>query len=920
MSQVAQATLPATHAVSLLVPTKLMPPQPGGFWVLRERLLAVLGPAPQTRLTLIVAPAGFGKSTVVAQWLLATPHHQPAMPVRCCAWLTLDEYDQHGLRVLHHLVGAITYALPGALPQVRTMLATNEPPPIYRLVQALLADLHDLPTGLTLVLDDYHTIAAAPIHQTFVYLLRHLPPNCHLVILSRSEPPLPLPKLRAEQQVTELGAPELRFTANEAADLLTRLRGVPPDPASVDAIQSQTDGWAIALQLIALVNSSTTELTQHLGSARRQLAEYLTDEVIHQQPAALQQAMLILAIPERICAELATVLLKEAVPSYASEPDATATIVQSYLDTLLRAHLLIILDQQGQWYRFHHLLRELLLQRLRLAVGSAKVQRLQVQAAAWFATAHLSDEAIQLYLAADTPDQAAALVEQQIVLRGASGSGQGSLSYWIRLFPADLIARRPGLALIEARRAAVILDLATAEAHLQQIELIMAAPEAAQQPLPWPTFHADRQALLGSLRCFQGRPAEALEPLRAALATPLNPWLSVLALLSLAQAMAGLGQRDAAMAEVAHYLTQSNQPLNPHQAATYDLCTCVVHLHAGEPEAVIAAARRILERCAADGLGPFWEGYGHIFLASAAYERSDLALASQHYAAVAGQRHKVNLSNGLSSLVTLGVIALAQADQARAHAYVAETASFAAEMGGAFARHQVHSLRARVALAEHDLPTALRVATAINRDVHLGLRVWSLAPRLSQARVLISAATPTTLSQAEQVLAGCLAEVEPFHNQLLTVHTLTSYAWLRQTQGDQATALAMLGRAATLAAPGGLSQAFCDLDPPLTPLLRRLAQQGVAPDFIQRVLSLSGASQPPASLPLPRVQLPELLTRRECEILELLALRLSDKEIADQLMIAPNTVRKHTSAIYGKLGVNDRRAAVAAARALGFLT
>ncbi|NTU79001.1 MAG: hypothetical protein HGA45_06305 [Chloroflexales bacterium] len=908
----------AASSQTLLVPTKLTAPQPHAWWVRRERLLAQLAPALPTRLTLVIAPAGFGKSTLVTQWLSERmkiegrrmkPGSAPDAGPSSFAWLTLDEHDQDGLRFLAYLAGAIERVSPQALPTTRPLLTAPEPPPLYLLLQALLVDLSALPSGLTLVLDDYHTITAEAVQQAVAYLLRHLPPTCHLVLLSRADPPLPLARLRAEQQLTELRAADLRFTAEEAGALLTNLLDRAPAPSLVSSLHAETEGWAIALQLAALAQRAPASNAPPQGQAQYQLAEYLADEVLDRQPAPLQAALLALAVPERVCAGLAAALL---------DPPDDLLGAEERLSALVRANLLLPLDVEGRWYRFHHLFRELLLRRLRLAVGPAAVEALQLRAARWLEAADLVKEAVRLYLAAGAEDAAADLVERLLLSR--LGRDRSSTpGAWLRLLPADLVARRPGLTLLEARRAANIFDLAALAEHLRRLDMLLAAQGESEWMPPWSSFTADAQALQGILHCWQGRLVEAVPALQAALAQGPVARLALQALVLLGQALAALGRYDDAVRMIDAFGTRS--PSRPGGMAFTSFCLCGVHIHAGALNAVTREAWRLREMATAPDLDPLWTGYAEAFLAVVAYERSDLAVAAAHYSAVVERKDQVHGPTYLGSLVGLALIAAAEGDFAVASDYEQEVWAYAAEVGGSFLRHQALGLATRLALARGEITSALRMAEEIGPDIHLGMSYGITIPQLSKARALIAGGDIAALTQADAVVAACLAEIAPLHNVPLLVQTLVTQALLRQAQGRPDEALAALDQARHAAEPGGHIRAFLDGGPALAPLLRTLAAQRPGEAFVQHLLAWEQAPAP-AVVPMPAIRgprMPELLTRREDEILTLLAERWSDKEIAEQLVITPNTVRRHTSTIYGKLGVGSRREAVEVARALGLL-
>lgn len=425
------------YVSQLLVPAKLAPPQPGGAWVWRERLLARLDAVPGARLLLVAAPAGFGKTTLVAQWLaqaarpIAREVGGPprAAPPAASAWLTLDEHDQDSLQVLAYMAGAIARAAPGALTSSLPLLQAAEPPPPYVIAQALLVDLSDLPGGLTLVLDDYHMVTAGPVHQLVAYLLRHLPETCRLVVVSRCDPPLPLARLRAEQQLVELRADDLRLTEAETGELLARLLGARPAPGLVTALHQQTEGWAIAIRLAALAQREASSTEHARGVVSRQIADYLADEVLDRQPAMIQRPLLALAVPERVCAALAAALL--------GEPTALVE-AERLLEQLARANLFLApLDDEGEWYRFHPMFRDLLLRQLRLTAGPAAVGVLQRRAASWLAETGQVEEAVCQYLAAGADAEAVDLLERQL---RTGGGDKTPACRWLHLLPSALSA------------------------------------------------------------------------------------------------------------------------------------------------------------------------------------------------------------------------------------------------------------------------------------------------------------------------------------------------------------------------------------------------------------------------------------------------------------------------------------------------
>jgi LuxR family transcriptional regulator, maltose regulon positive regulatory protein len=909
----------AIASYQLLVPTKVTMPQPRGAWVVRERLLARLDAEPWARLTLLVAPAGFGKSTLVTQWLapqlvLTAPRGGAAsrydQPVRAVAWLTLDEHDQDPLRLLAYLAGAIDRALPDGVPTTMGLLTSSETLPPYVLLQALLVDLSGLQEGLTVVLDDYHLVGAETVHQVVAYMLRHLPAHCRLVILTRSEPPLPLTRLRAERQLLELRAADLRFTPPEAEVLLARLLGQRHDPLLAADLHQQTEGWAIALQLAALAHASGRERGEPPESADHQIADYLADEVLARQPAVIQRTLLLLAVPERFCVPLCAALL--------DTPEERA-MAEARLAQLVRADLFLTgLGREGQWYRFHPLFRDLLQRKLQLTLGEAAVRQLQLRAAAWFAGEGMIEDAVRLYLTGGDQDAAGELVERQMFPEPGRPAPHGPPSYWLRLLPAALIDRRPGLSLIEARLASFAMNIPALEARLQRVEQLLAASGGEGWSPPWPTFGGDLTMLRGTLRYWQARPAEAIAEMQHALALGTVPLLAGQALLILGNAYVAMGRYDEGVQLLRESMAGRSGPPAQLQLVSHLLALCSMHTLAGSMAELARDARELVV-AVAQGPSTSLSWFAEAVSGHAAYERSDLGAAAEHFGAVIQRKYQGNAAIYVTCVVGLALIAADQEDWVAAAAYEEEARAFASETGGAFLRNLARGCAARLALARGDVPAAMEAAWAIAPDIHLGPSIWLETPRLTKARVLIAAGDRASLAQADATLGACLGEIEPLHNARLLASTLATQALLRQAQGRSGDALASLERAVRLAAPRGLLRCLMDLGTALRPLLQNLHAAGCEPAFLAQLL-VAGA--PPAGRRLPQVrqpELPEQLTRREAEVLALLAERWSNQDIAERLVLSINTVRKHTSTIYDKLGVSSRREAVAAARALGLL-
>ncbi|NJM05667.1 hypothetical protein HC891_04955 [Candidatus Gracilibacteria bacterium] len=787
----------------------------------------------------------------------------------------------------------------------------REPPPLYVILQALLVDMSALPHGLKLVLDDYHLVDTDAIHQAVAYLLRHLPTHCQVVLISRVDPPLPQARLRAERALIEVRAMDLRFNLEETSALVSRLQPV-ADNALVTSLHQQTEGWAIALQLVALAQINGITAGSGFAVASRQIAEYLAAEVFAQQPPSVQQLLLTLAVPERFCAELAAALLAAPEQLYSAEHQ---------IEQLMRASQLVLpLDSEGRWYRFHHLFRDLLLRRLRLTVGEAGIRQLQLRAATWLSDAGHIEEAVRLFLAVGDEDTAAAVIERQIVGAMEQGAHNSSMANWMRLLPDSVVERRLGLTLIAARLASLSLNMTALQSHLTRLAMLLDDDYATCPPLPWPRFTGDRAALAGTMYFWQGDASRAFVQLQRALeqGTAVLPMGQVFLYLGLAYVGEDrYAEGCAQMALAAHQPDASIDRVNDHYHRYTSLCG--MHLMAGNLDDLARDARLLSEHVTASGLGAATATYADYCLALVAYERNDLLSATAHFNALIKLKYQVNATTYIAGVIGIALTLVAQGANDEAAHYIAEATTFANETGGAFLRHQALGSALRLALAQGDLAAALQAAAAIAPDIHLGSSLWVETPRLSQARALIAVGDDAALASAELVIAACLSELEMLHHQRLKIATLALRAVLYQGQGRHIDALLTLEQALIQAEPHGFVRSFVDCGPALQPLLHTLAERRVLVAYVQRILKAYYPVDAWPELPGLSPPLPEMLTRREREILALLAERWSNQEIAERLVVTVNTVRKHTSTIYDKLGVSSRREAVTTARGLGLL-
>ena len=428
-----------------LVTTKLRAPRTRPNLVARRRLRSVLDRQGGRRLTLVSAPAGFGKTTLISEWA-----EERLAQGESVAWVSLEESDNDPARFSTYLVAALRTVGEGIGEGVLASLRSPEPPPVEAVVGALVNDLAEVPQEIAVVLDDYHVIDAEPVHEATSFLLEHLPENVHLVVIGRTDPPFPLPKLRARGQMTEIRAADLRFTSEEATAFLGDVMGLALSARDVAALEEVTEGWAAALQLAAISMQDREDVSAFVESftvSNRHVLDFLTEEVLERQPEHVRDFLLKTSILDRLSGPLCDAL-------------AGASDGQAMLEGLERDNLFVVpLDDDRRWYRYHHLFADFLRGRL-LREHPERVAESHLRAASWYEREGWASEAVEHALAAGDYQWAARLIEQHaqaLVLRGEGAT----MDRWLSALPAVLVRSRPRLSL--ARAIWALIDSRTDE-------------------------------------------------------------------------------------------------------------------------------------------------------------------------------------------------------------------------------------------------------------------------------------------------------------------------------------------------------------------------------------------------------------------------------------------------------------------------
>jgi LuxR family transcriptional regulator, maltose regulon positive regulatory protein len=927
----AEPPVPAPAGVAapgpdVLLATKLHVPRPQRGFVPRPRLAEALDEGLARRLILVCAPAGFGKTALLADW---TRRGQ-----RQVAWLSLEAADNDPARFWRYVVAALDRAQPGIAERVGPLLGPPSPPSFEGLVTALINELAAWAgeDEMVLVLDDYHLIDAQQVHGSLEFLLEHLPPGLHLVLASRSDPPVPLPRLRAGGQLAELRAGDLRFTAEEAAALLRESAGADLPAAAVAALEARTEGWVAGLQLAALSLGEQADpagFVAAFSGSHRYVLDYLTEEVLDRQQEETRTFLLETSLLERLSGGLC-----DAVTG--------RTDSQAMLERVEQAGLFLVpLDEVRGWWRYHHLFADLLRARLQQQ-RPGRVVALHRAAAAWCEDHGLADDAVRHALAAGDPSWAAQLAElhaDAFLLR----SEDATLQRWLAALPAGLAASRPRLLLAQARLALLSHRVEAAEVALEAAERVLAsAPGGADEPFE-PSV---------------GRAASLFANIPAAIALE-HTFLAVLhgdaehAIVFASQALANLGDRDWLLtSHVGGYLGVAEWLRGQLAEAERALSSSIGQWRAaGQPTMTARGSYRLGKVQRAQGrldtaAGTYRQalditappgrpalpaaGIAYVGLAEVAYERNELDTALRHVSEGIVACRQMNFTHPLATgLATLAWIRQAQGDAAGAREAMEEAGQAAPAPGVAGLLNPVPAQRARLQLAQGDLAAAARWT----QERGLGPDDESGYPRepeyLVLARVLLAQDRPgPALALLERLHVAAVSQDRA--GSVIEIQALRALALA--AADEETAAVDALAGALNLACPQGYIRVFTDEGPPMAALLGRLVaaqrteqatDRGVELGCVARVLrafggkdAMEGSSRGPAAA-VPG--LVEQLTARELEVLALLAAGTPNPRIAEQLVVTLDTVKKHVSHLLGKLGAANRTEAVSRARQLGLI-
>ncbi len=900
-----------------ILATKLHIPLPRPKAVLRPRLMERLNESLRGRkLTMISAPAGFGKTTLVSEWVAGCK--------RPVAWISLDEGDGDSVRFMTYLVAALQTLAADVGSGVLGALQSPQPSSIESLLTILLNEIAAIPNDFIFVLDDYHEIDSKLVDQALIFLVEHLPPQMHLVIGTREDPPLPLARLRARGQLTELRAADLRFTPAEAADFLNRVMGLTLSADDITALETRTEGWIAGLQLAALSihgHHDASSFIQSFTGAHHFVLDYLLEEVLQQQPENIQKFLLQTSILGRLCGSLCDALLQDAAVSG-----------QETLEYLERANLFIIsLDNERRWYRYHHLFGDLLLQRLSQSLTPEEIAKYHIRASEWYEKNGDEAEAFQHAIAAKDFGRAAGLAE--IYWQGMDESFQTAVWLgWVKQLPESVIRSRPVLC---TQIGWAFMDASNVDAS--ESRLLDAERCLEGSPDEIVVVDEDQFRLLPARIAFaraynaQTRGDFSATAKYAELAVSLTPkenhFMRAQATIMLGSTYWASGDLDAACKFMSDWIDSSQKAGN-----------FIFAIASGSGKADILTAQGSLREAI--------NTYQQSLQLASAHEKEAQRITSHHYLGLAMLSHEMgdddSAAQHLQKSLELGEQSTLVDWPYRKYSALARLKESEGDLETALSlwddakrsyvstpipyTRPVDAMKARIYLKQRRLSEAQKWVREHELSIHDEPSYLHEFEHITLAQVLIaeyqSNREERSILDALGLLERLLKAAEDGKRMGSVLEILMTTVLAQRAHGDTSQAFATLERTLTLAYPEGYVRIFVNEGEPMRSLLlefRSFIEKQSRGDhalfgYVDKLLS--AFVQPKDARPS---KLIEPLSPRELEVLQLIAQGLSNDEIGKRLFLALDTVKGHNRKIFDKLQVQRRTEAVARARELDLI-
>lgn len=887
--------------VADILQTRLHSPVMTPDLVVRPRLFELLDEGRVRPLILVSAGAGYGKSVLISSWLTTSDWSG--------AWLSLDQSDSDLRQFLRYFVAALRVGFPGACEKTFSLTEADQLPPLHVLTTILCNELEAFDQPFIMVLDDYHRIdARSPVHELVQEILALPPIPLHLAIITRRDPPLPLIRLRAHNQVTEIRMQDLKFTEAETRTLLEKamLKSISDDV--LHHLQQEMEGWPVGLRLASLALNQVDDMEGFLKDFHggiQQTQEYLFYEVLARQSSKLREWLLKTSILDRYCRPLI-----EAVCAVESPPDVDGMNGEEFINSLLEKNLFTIpLDNHSEWFRYHHLFQHLLQRELDRLFSAEEIAGLHARASQWFEREGLIDDALNYALSAEDVEGAANIVERYA--RSVMNNDEWHLlEKWLPRLPDTVVQKRPELLMATAWRHHYRLEIDAIPPILDRLDDLLT------DSVEMRNLSGEVAFFRGFFSFFQGDGARSEDYLKHALEQiPVTDvWVR-----GETELLFGLaGQMEGDQDRVTRVLTDwlnGPSPLNPVRETRLLVALVFVYYIAGDLQGAEEYIQRLRQVARSHGLeNPLaWCDYlvGMFHL-----QRGELDAAIRFLEEACERKYYIDTREAaVDSLVALTIAYQAHAQPEQAATTLQALREFIKYLGPSYFVF-VDSCTTRLSLMQGHLKPAVHwLETSAPPPAEVMLW-WLEVSCVTRCRALLAEGSPASLKEADERLREYAEINEAQHNTWQMIGILTLQAMVYEKQEKVEEAFTVLEKALDLAKPGGFIFPFLELGHPMADLLQRLPRQDTNADFATQILSAFGNKALKKVITgKPEVNTKgiawngEPLTNRELDILELLTQRLQNKEIALRLFVSPETVKSHLKHLYDKLGVNNRREA-----------
>jgi len=881
---------------SAILQTKLNIPQTRLSIIQRPRLMDKLNAGMDSSLILVSAPAGYGKTTLIAEWLPVTQHRR--------TWFSLDESDNSPRQFLIYLLTALQQVQKEIGQSVERTLQASELPALEAMIKSLLSEWSADMVDTLLVLDDYHVITNMVIHEALNTILTYLPPRLHLVILTRADPPLPLARLRVRNHLTELRASDLRFSVDETAAFLSQTMGLTLSQEQAASLEVRTEGWVAGLQLAGLSMQGREDVEEFITAftgSHHYIVDYLVEDVLNRQSELVKEFLLKTSILEQMSASLCNALTKDANS-------------QSMLEELERTNLFVVsLDNERNWYRYHHLFADVLRKHLKTQLPQI-VQELHHRASDWYQLNGQSAEAFSHAMLGEDSTRALDIVEEnawKMVLHGELAI----LQDWVRSLPAEMISKRPWLCIHYAWALLFSGEADSAEKQLQSAEACFGKNQATDMPIE---IQGHSLAIRAWISYQGGNLEQAVAMSRQAIEFIPEMDPAVRCLLAGILGQGCVAENDFVEA-ARHYTDMVRMAYASGNVMMEVAAQCALGWlketmgKLQDAETIYQAA---IERAVQFNSPSVGQAY--LNLANVYYERNELDLAKQNgQKAIESARTWGHVDALATGYLYMARITHAQNDEVNANANLSE-------MENTIRGHVLEpptlilleALSARLSLIQGNHGAAHQWVKEQDLTIDDPINFFNEVQYLTWAQLLLA---ENQLDSVVPLLERLHKEIESsarFGN-LIEVLVLLSLAF--EQQGKPDTARATLLRALDLGESEGYMRVFLNLGSPMEHSLKQLKVENPNQKiYIQNLLVAFGGSIAPESNSKSQLLIVPL-SERELEVLRLVALGKSNRQIADDLVLATGTVKRHLNNIFGKLNVQNRTECVARVKELDLL-